>query len=538
MTINTDTLSAHYRAASADIINKRLLITNFHNTHQEQDFTEPSNCHGFGRIRHFQRRSGNLFPPNPLPIDPACKALGLPKVDMIRAQVFQNAACNWRCWYCYVPFELLAANPKYSDWISPSQLIDLYLDQPDPPPIIHFLKTLPSVDPIFTFKALQKLGKSSATAQNLLNRIVNPTRREFGQPPYSDYQTGLPLPHPLDFDWRFTDATADYILKISEKFTAPNETVALLGTPSLFRAGTRTTYRRQMILLEANLTMTNYLTLETSGFQVILCNLLKDDLPDLCASFVMLDPPWYPEHIKSFLWAASQLCCLNGYILVCLPPVGTRPGIEREWESTVAWAEYLGLQLVQLEKLALSYLTPVFERNVFRAAGLPSVGESWRHGNLAIFSRTRLTNVSRPNIDIRDHDWLEVNLLGVKIRVRPCQQTEFVDPRLQSVVPNDILTSVSRRDPHRKLADVWTSGNRIFGCSGRSILWQILEAISNGFSPYEAVKVFLGRSLALQEVKLISETTEQILTLISTEQKENLLFADCWNDSNFALAPD
>jgi uncharacterized Fe-S cluster-containing radical SAM superfamily protein len=66
---------------------------------------------------------------------------------MIRAQVFQYAACNWRCWYCYVPFELLSANSDYSDWLSPATLIDRYLDQPDPPPIIDLTGGQPDLVP-------------------------------------------------------------------------------------------------------------------------------------------------------------------------------------------------------------------------------------------------------------------------------------------------------------------------------------------------------------------------------------------------------
>ena len=148
MVINTEALSTRYRAASVDLNSKRLLITNFRNTEQEKDLSEPPNCGGIGRIRHFRRNfGGSGWPQNPLPIDPACKVLGLPSIDMIRAQVFQNAACNWRCWYCYVPFELLNANPDYSDWLSPVTLIDRYLDQPDPPPIIDLTGGQPDLVP-------------------------------------------------------------------------------------------------------------------------------------------------------------------------------------------------------------------------------------------------------------------------------------------------------------------------------------------------------------------------------------------------------
>jgi rRNA maturation endonuclease Nob1 len=38
---------------------------------------------------------------------PASRKLGLAEADMMEAQVFQVASCNWRCWYCFVPYELL-----------------------------------------------------------------------------------------------------------------------------------------------------------------------------------------------------------------------------------------------------------------------------------------------------------------------------------------------------------------------------------------------------------------------------------------------
>ena len=147
MTINTDVLSARYRKESIDLDGRRLLITNFHDTEQEKDLSEPANAIGFGRVRHFRRVTTPGWPSNPLPIDPACKALGLHPVDIIRAQAFQNASCNWRCWYCFVPFNLLSANRKYSDWLGPAQLVDLYLSQDDPPRIIDLTGGQPDLVP-------------------------------------------------------------------------------------------------------------------------------------------------------------------------------------------------------------------------------------------------------------------------------------------------------------------------------------------------------------------------------------------------------
>src|SRR6266581_5747121 len=147
MAIDTDVLSARYRKESIDLDGRRLLITTFRNTDQEKDLSEPANANGFGRVRHFRRITTAGWPLNPLPIDPACKALGLQPVDMIRAQAFQNASCNWRCWYCFVPFDLLAANRKYSDWLGPAQLVDLYLSQDDPPRMIDLTGGQPDLVP-------------------------------------------------------------------------------------------------------------------------------------------------------------------------------------------------------------------------------------------------------------------------------------------------------------------------------------------------------------------------------------------------------
>ncbi len=145
--INTDVFSASLRARAVDPINRRLLITSFLGTEQEKDLSEPPNCDGFGRVRHFRRQTSDGWPMNPLPINPACHSLGLTRMDMLRAQAFQNAICNWRCWYCFVPFDLLSANPKFSAWMSAEALLDLYLTQPDPPPVIDLTGGQPDLAP-------------------------------------------------------------------------------------------------------------------------------------------------------------------------------------------------------------------------------------------------------------------------------------------------------------------------------------------------------------------------------------------------------
>src|SRR2546429_33627 len=99
MAIDTDALSRKYRARVVDPDTKRILVSRIGGSKQEGDLTKPPNAGGLGRVRHFYRRTSPHWVSNPLPIDPASSRLGLPVRDSITAQVFQNAACNWRCWY-------------------------------------------------------------------------------------------------------------------------------------------------------------------------------------------------------------------------------------------------------------------------------------------------------------------------------------------------------------------------------------------------------------------------------------------------------
>jgi len=65
----------------------------------------------------------------------------------LKAQVFQNAACNWRCWYCFVPFNLLSANPEHSGWLSAADLLNLYDKEVDAPVVIDLSGGQPDLTP-------------------------------------------------------------------------------------------------------------------------------------------------------------------------------------------------------------------------------------------------------------------------------------------------------------------------------------------------------------------------------------------------------
>lgn len=155
--INTERFSALLRRKSINIEGRQILLTNFHGTEQESDLTLPANCQGFGRVRHFRRQTSPGWPPNPLPIDPAGKALGLPTSSVLQSQVFQNAVCNWRCWYCFVPFSLLSANDKHAGFLDVGRMLDLYLAEDDRPRVIDLTGGQPDLVPEWVPWMMQEL---------------------------------------------------------------------------------------------------------------------------------------------------------------------------------------------------------------------------------------------------------------------------------------------------------------------------------------------------------------------------------------------
>ena len=146
-TIDTKKFSARLRDKAIDLNRKTILITNFYGSNQEKDFTDPPNCNGFGRVRHFRLDAGKEWIPNPLPILPASKALGFKPDSIIRAQVFQSSICNWRCWYCFVDFELLSGNPKRASFLTCNEMVDLYLAEYNPPPMFDLTGGQPDLTP-------------------------------------------------------------------------------------------------------------------------------------------------------------------------------------------------------------------------------------------------------------------------------------------------------------------------------------------------------------------------------------------------------
>ena len=386
----------------------------------------------------------------------------------------------------------------------------------------HLVSMLPAVYPTVVRQAVERLIAASVIPVHLA--VETPTWDFSG---VSNAEVpGLPTPNPLASDWRYTRDTAGELLDRVIASTDPTRAVALLGSPSVYKMAMMREAPRKFILLDQNGSLSVDGPQSLAGSMFRRCDMQHDaiDLPPVQA--ILADPPWYEDETLAFLRTSARICADQGKVFLSAAPDGVRPSIQEERERMIAGAAESGLRLLGIESLALSYVTPFFERNALRAAGFTNVAPNWRRGDLLIFERTGDSPPIPINPIAHSAEWAQANIRGATVWVRSTDQPGFIDPRLVPLVPGDILPTVSRRDDRREAADVWTAGNRIYRCDGPHILSIILHAISVFEEPLEAVQRCLQHSLDHLEAAKVGASISQIKSIIQTELQEMRSFAN------------
>jgi len=264
---------------------------------------------------------------------------------------------------------------------------------------------------------------------------------------------------------------------------------------------------------------------ETHGRSAVWAmDVLRDALPDLRARVIVADPPWYPDELRSFLWAAVRLAEPSARVLLALPPVGTRPGIEVERRDVLDWAARCGLRAHDVQPGSLGYLCPPFERAALDAQELPGTPDNWRRGDLLTLEVAPTQLPARPMF--RDEDWHRVEIDGLPFRVRVQDQPETADPLdarklLEPIVAGDILPTVSRRAADRRRARVWTSRNRVFASSSGCVMAGVLDALAGDSDVVRAAGNCLGRPLMEREGAAVQAVARGVRQLVARERHEH-----------------
>jgi hypothetical protein len=376
--------------------------------------------------------------------------------------------------------------------------------------------SLPGVDPSVVATALTRLstrnGEVAQAAAALLVQAadLSPTRAP---------TTETPIPHPLEFYWGYTDDSVKGLLLRVAHATGRGATIAYLGVPSVFRRATGSLPDRTHVLLDRNPR-----TVPPTG-RVLRVDLLRDELPIIHATSAILDPPWYPEHMCSFLWAAATLVATGSDVWLSYPPVGTRPSVEREMTDVLNKAASYGFSVVGHEHGILRYTSPPFELAVHRAARLGGIPLDWRTADLLRLRLAQVTDHPRPQPPMDTTRWEAFSIRDIPlwVRLRPSADSSLGSNLLQSLVADDQLRSVSRRDPHRAYVDVWTSLNRVWRSSHPGVIARICQSLADGADSLVAVEAYLDRSLSHFERASLHDVTDRLRRVVQQEIEEHMV---------------
>jgi hypothetical protein len=389
----------------------------------------------------------------------------------------------------------------------------------------ELLRGLPGVDPVLLAPVLHLLLDDPAL-QDLAARLTGESQAASGELPAV---TELPVPHPLEYYWANDAASLELLAGKLTGAARPGDSIVYLGAPNVCRYAAAQLSDRRHVLLDRSRARTAALVESLSGQVTIICmDLLVDELPEVSAQAVVMDPPWYPEHLESFLWAGARLCRPAGTVFSSYPPAGTRPGMNAELSGFLAWARDAGLRLLRHEPGVLRYLSPAFERSAYAAAGLPGVASAWRSGDLLTF-KAGAPSVPRP-VAASLEEWCSYSIREIPIFVRQHRgrptavgaQTA-TSPLLHSIVEGDVLPSVSRREPLRAAVSLWSSRNRVLGSTELPAVHAICAALEHGLDPITALAALNGGALAHTQAENVRAASEHLLRLVNLEREEHMI---------------
>jgi uncharacterized Fe-S cluster-containing radical SAM superfamily protein len=160
--LDPDKLAQYLRPRIIKGDEQQVLLARFYGTDQGHDVTSGITCGGYGRLHYYSRPSAH-WSPVPIPELPAAWRLGLDPTQTRIAQLFQNAACDFRCWYCFVDRDSLAGKETVGEFMSAEQIVDLYVRDGIPSPVLALTGGQPDIIPEWTLwmmKALEKVKLS------------------------------------------------------------------------------------------------------------------------------------------------------------------------------------------------------------------------------------------------------------------------------------------------------------------------------------------------------------------------------------------
>ena len=319
-----------------------------------------------------------------------------------------------------------------------------------------------------------------SAVQRLLLDLRNPEKRVAMQHliEYPHVRDGLPEPHPLDFDWRFTRSTLNFVKQ--QLNAMPTERIAVLGAPTLFTYLAENGLKAH--LFDKNHHLIQHLK-KIGHSSVTECDLFAFSSEGSSFQYAVADPPWYFEHYEAFIAAARTLLVPAGKLLLSVLPRLTRPSAISDRFKVLKFAANQGFDLVEVRAAQLHYASPPFEIEALKEDGLAI--NNWRSGDLFSFVLgSRSTHRRKQVPPLVEDRWHTVKLGKTTVRIKQGSigRRGSLNYQAASAAGSFRLRSVSRRSPVRSRITVWSSRNIALNVSKTPPLEDALRKLEHGES--------------------------------------------------------
>lgn len=407
-----------------------------------------------------------------------------------------------------------------------SQLVDAFiLEQSDKcSDFKSLIKELPGIFPTQVLERLKILSRENQISDRNLQKFTDGILQIPKPKKLSNKKKEiLPLPHPLDYEWRYTSLTRDYLIKKLSNSCQGNKSIVLIGAPTVFIDLVKRNIDSNLFLLDYNQEMLRVISDQISSKGLLMYDVFDYSPPKLEASVILLDPPWYDAYFRSFLWTSSECSLLGSEIILSFPSIGTRPNVKKERDNIINFAASVGLEFCSIEEKSISYKTPFFEFNALRAAGLYNFPLDWRNGDLLIFKKKKPVQSipsiysNRPSVN----SWIEIRYGDLRFRIKE-ENNNLHSPEINPILDTEILPSVSSRFKAREKANFWTIGNRIYECNCSSLIINSLRNLNKESSNKSSNYEYGNNNYSKTDIDVIENKLKQIITKESKELTEYL----------------
>ena len=385
------------------------------------------------------------------------------------------------------------------------------------------MKNNRGIHPIDLQKSIKRLYRSNKIRKSKYIRIMA-SASNTNIHGFEDMPDVLPVPHILDYDWRFSRQGLEYMANAVKKIIKKkNAVIVFLGAPTLFRyCYNKSFLHAKLVLVDINADK-HSIGIDPNRALCINCNLNGSctELLSIHADIVVMDPPWYLNYYQLFFDRAAIMSALDTQIMCIMPPKFTRAKTESETYSLLEMIKKdYGFVKKHYFTGVVTYHTPPYEQNVLKTNGIYCNPENWRIGDLLIVEKVyNVITTCTHDVSIIEPEWDEACVNNIRIKYRTCEsKIDNYNIELERIFNDDIYPSVKRSFGGKKTINVWTSGNRVFWCNNMAVLKMILRNIDRDI--FEVIVENGYRIPNKEELEQLEKIQGKLLDVIRLEAEE------------------